>query len=109
MNIFLREGSTRSYKLHLISLRKFTVLHHTWLHTGSGPEVSAGDRYTVHNVSVSEMRLVILLLLLTILQRSSSSDDDNDNESDEKQLGDTRDKMFDMDFVTLSELRHTDR
>ena len=55
------------------------------------------------NVSVSEMRLVILLLLLTILQKSSSSDDENDNESD------VRDKMFNMDFVTLSELRHTDR
>ena len=59
-------------------------------------------------MSVSEMRLVILLLLLTILQKCSSSDNDNDSD-DDKQLGDVRDKMFDMDFVTLSELRHTDR
>ena len=65
-------------------------------------------------MSVTDMRVIILLLFLTILQRSSSSDDNDsndhdDNDSDSKQLGDVRDKIFDMDFVTLSELRHTDR
>ena len=44
---------------------------------------------------------VTLLLFLTILQRSNSSDD--------KQISDVRDKIFDLDFVTLSDLRHTDR
>lgn len=44
----------------------------------------------------------LLLIFLTFLQRSNSSDD-------KQQIGDVRETIFDMDFVTLSGLRHSDR